>query len=181
MAVVLNRRKSSPRSPRPLSDLCARCDNPFLFASPSLTLEAKNFYQLRQCKVTGPSKGFLISVPVFRDSVKFCFNAKYHFAGRSASSISINRGLSRSPSACWIIVCWSWRRNFSAKALKIHTGSGTFHAATQSMRHKSRRTGVTVARLENHNFPLRISSNRMFGRTKSIVVVTGSPVIFFNN
>src|SRR6266403_645356 len=37
--------------------------------------------------------------------------------------------------------------------------------------------GVAVARLENHSFPLRSISVRRFGNTKSIVVVTGSPVI----
>jgi len=49
-----------------------------------------------------------------------------------------------------------------------------FHAATKSIWHKSRRTGVTVARLEN-SFPLRSISVRRFGNTKSIVVVTASP------
>ena len=49
------------------------------------------------------------------------------------------------------------------------------------MRQRSRRTGVTVARLENHSFPLWSISVRKFGSTKSIVVVTGSPVIFFSN
>ena len=58
----------------------------------------------RQRKVTGPSIGCAIGAPVRRDSIKFAFSAKYHFAGRSASSISINRGLCFSPSACWIIV-----------------------------------------------------------------------------
>src|SRR5260221_5562035 len=60
------------------------------------------------------------------------------------------------------------------------TGSGTSHAAKKSTRLKSRRTGVTVVKLENHSFPLRISSVRIFGSTKSIVVATGAPVIFFN-
>jgi len=58
----------------------------------------------RQRKVTGPSIGCAIGAPVRRDSIKFAFSAKYHFAGRSASSISINRGLCFNPSACWIIV-----------------------------------------------------------------------------
>ena len=61
-----------------------------------------------------------------------------------------------------------------ANARKIVTGSGTFHAATKSIRLKSRRTGVTVVKLENHNFPLRISSVRIFGKIKSIVVITGA-------
>jgi hypothetical protein len=56
--------------------------------------------QLRQCSVTGPLKG-CSPVPFSRA----CFNAKYHFAGLSASSISISPGLNRSPSACSIIVC----------------------------------------------------------------------------
>ena len=68
-----------------------------------------------------------------------------------------------------------------AKDWNIQTGSTRFHAATNSIRHKSRRMGVTVARLENHSLPLRISSKRMFGNTKSIVVETGSPVMRFNN
>ena len=63
----------------------------------------------------------------------------------------------------------------------METGNGKFHAATKSIRHKSRRTGVTVARLENHSFPLRSISVRIFGSTKSIVVVTVSPVIFASN
>ena len=58
----------------------------------------------RQRKVTGPSIGCAIGAPVRRDSIKFAFSAKYHFAGRSASSINIKRGLCFNPSACWIIV-----------------------------------------------------------------------------
>jgi len=135
-------------------------------------------FQDRQCKVTGPFIGCTIAAPVRRDSNKFAFNPKYHFAGRSASSINISRGLCFNPSACKIIVSWSCRKNFCANIRKIQTGSSKFHAATKSIRHRSRRTGVTVARLENHNFPLRISSVRIFGKTKSIVVVTGSPVYF---
>ena len=54
--------------------------------------------------VTGPSIGCSIVAPVRRDSIKFAFSAKYHFAGRSASSISIKRGLYFNPSACRIIV-----------------------------------------------------------------------------
>src|SRR5215472_2667852 len=80
------------------------------------------------------------------------------------------------------MVSWSWRRNFFANGRKRKTGSrGKFHAATKSIRQRSRRMGVTVARLENHSFPLRSISVRRFGNTKSIVVVTGSPVIFFSN
>jgi len=132
--------------------------------------------QDRQCSVTGPLMGWTIAAPVRRDSSRFAFNPKYHFAGRSASSISINRGLCFNPSACRIIVSWSCRKNFSAKIRKIQTGKSKFQAATKSIRQRSLRTGVTVARLENHSFPLRISSVRIFGKTKSIVVVTGSPV-----
>jgi len=132
----------------------------------------------RQCSVTGPFIGCVIAAPVRRDSSKFAFKPKYHFACRSASSINISRGLCFNPSACRIIVSWSCRKNFSANIRKIQTGSNKFHAATKSIRHRSRRTGVTVARLENHSFPLRISSVRIFGSTKSIVVVTGSPVYF---
>ena len=58
----------------------------------------------RQRNVTGPSIGCAISAPVLRASIKFAFNAKYHFAGRSASSMSISRGLCFNPSACRIIV-----------------------------------------------------------------------------
>src|SRR6266852_6507473 len=134
--------------------------------------------QDRQRSVTGPLIGCTIGAPVRRDSRRFAFNAKYHFACRSASSISIKRGLYFNPSACWIIVSWSCRRNFVAKGRKIATGKGKFHAATKSIRHKSRRTGVTVARLENHSFPLRSISVRRFASTKSIVVVTLSPVSF---
>ena len=125
--------------------------------------------------------GCSIGNPLRLASIKFCFNVKYHFAGRSASSISINRGLCFNPSACWIIVSWSCRKNVFANIRKMVMGSGTFQAARKSIRHRSRLTGVTVVKLENHSFPLRISSVRMFGSTKSIVVVTGAPVIFFNN
>jgi len=134
--------------------------------------------QDRQCSVTGPFIGCAIAAPVRRDSSRLAFSPKYHFAGRSASSISIRRGLCFNPSACRIIVSWSCRKNFFANIRKIQTGSSKFQAATKSIRQRSRRTGVTVARLENHSFPLRISSVRMFGKTKSMVVVTGSPVYF---
>ena len=66
-----------------------------------------DFLYDRQCSVTGPSTGWTIGVPFLLDSSRFAFNPKYHFAGRSASSISINRGLCFSPSACWIMVSWS--------------------------------------------------------------------------
>src|SRR5580704_2075284 len=54
-----------------------------------------------------------------------------------------------------------------------------FHAATKSSRQKSRRTGVTVVRLESQYWPARICSKRWLGSTKSIVVVAGSPVMNF--
>src|SRR5271155_381972 len=56
-----------------------------------------------------------------------------------------------------------------------------FHAATKSSRHKSRRTGVTVVRLDSQYFPARICSKRWFGRTKSMGGVAGSPVMNFSN
>ena len=64
---------------------------------------ASSLYDLH-LSVTGPVIGCSIPVPVRRDSSKFAFNAKYHFAGRSASSISINFGSCFNPSACRIIV-----------------------------------------------------------------------------
>src|SRR5262249_10594335 len=73
------------------------------------------------------------------------------------------------------------RKNVFANGRNAKTGSGKFHAATKSIRHRSRRTGVTVARLENHIFPLRSISVRRFGSTKSIVVVTLSPVIHLSS
>src|SRR5260370_31506463 len=63
----------------------------------------------RHLSVTGPSIGCTIGVPVRRDSSKFAFSAKYHFAGRSASSISINRGLYFNPPTCSIIASCSCR------------------------------------------------------------------------
>jgi hypothetical protein len=58
----------------------------------------------RQRSVTGPAIGCTIGTPVRRDSIRLAFNPKYHFAGRSASSISIKCGSCFSPSACRIIV-----------------------------------------------------------------------------
>src|SRR6266404_4383923 len=106
-------------------------------------------------KVTGPSNGCTISTPVRRDSIKFAFNPKYHLAGRSASSININFGSCFNPSACRIIVSWSCRKKVFPNIRNKLTGKkGKFQAATKSIRHKSRRTGVTVARIENNIFPL---------------------------
>jgi hypothetical protein len=105
--------------------------------------------------VTGPVIGCTIPDPVRRASNKFAFNPKYHFAGRSASSISINFGSCFNPSACLIIVSWSCRKNVFPNIRNKNTGkNGKFQAATKSIRHKSRLTGVTVARLENHILPL---------------------------
>src|SRR5437868_9002705 len=50
-------------------------------------------FQDRQCSVTGPSMGCTMGAPVRRDSSRLAFRAKYHFAWRSASSMSIRRGL----------------------------------------------------------------------------------------
>src|SRR5712664_3619431 len=131
-------------------DLCSNGTEDFLILT-SLPPSSHD----RHLKVTGPSIGCTIAAPVRRDSIKLAFKAKYHFAGRSASSMSINRGLCFNPSACWIIVSWSWRRKILPNILKIETGKKKrFHAATKSIRQRSRRTGVTVARLENHIFPL---------------------------
>src|SRR5260370_37666548 len=63
-----------------------------------------SFSHDRHRSVTGPFIGWTICAPVRRDSISFAFNAKYHFAGRSASSMSIKCGLCFSPSACRIIV-----------------------------------------------------------------------------
>src|SRR6267154_514746 len=111
--------------------------------------------QLLHRKVTTPSNGCTISTPLRRDSIKLAFNPKYHLAGRSASSININLGSCFNPSACRIIVSWSCRKKVFPNIRNKPTGKkGKFQAATKSIRHKSRRTGVTVARLENHIFPL---------------------------
>ncbi len=60
--------------------------------------------QLLHLSVTGPSIGCFIGPPDLSDSSRACFSAKYHFAGLSASSISISAGSNFSPSACWIMV-----------------------------------------------------------------------------
>src|SRR5207245_11705105 len=82
---------------------------------------------------------------------------------------------------CWMIVSLAGGKKCRANGQNRKTGNCRFHAATKSIRHRSRRTGVTVARLENHSFPLRSISVRKFGNTKSIIVVTGSPVIFLSS
>src|SRR6267154_2506718 len=134
------------------------CSTTAISASPASVGQAflpVHHTQDRHRNVTGPSIGCTIGAPVRRDSIKLAFSAKYHFAARSASSISINRGLCFKPSACWIMVFWSCRRKILPKIRKIQTGrKNKFHAATKSMRQRSRCTGVTVARLENHIFPL---------------------------
>src|ERR1700761_8863813 len=71
-------------------------------------------------------------------------------------------------------------KKFSAVPISAPHG-GTFPAAQKSSRHKSRRIGVTVARLENHAFPQRICSKRILGNTKSITVVTGALYSAFSN
>src|ERR1700759_4802938 len=76
--------------------------------------------QLRQCSVTGPLKG-CSPVPFSLA----CFKAKYHFAGLSASSISISPGLNRSPSACSTIVCWSCFTNRAPKNVAMGVTNGT--------------------------------------------------------
>src|ERR1700730_2265213 len=60
--------------------------------------------QLRHFKMTGPVNGCFISPPVLRASKYAAFNPKYHFAGRSASSISIRCGLRFNPSDCLSMV-----------------------------------------------------------------------------
>src|SRR6202451_4907906 len=54
-----------------------------------------------------------------------------------------------------------------------------FQAAQKSSRQRSLRMGVTVVRLESQWRPARICSKRWLGRTKSITVVAGSPVMSF--
>src|SRR5271154_1438902 len=54
-----------------------------------------------------------------------------------------------------------------------------FHAAQKSRRQRFWRMGVTVVRLVSPYRLARITSNRWFGNTKSIVVVAGSPVMSF--
>ena len=65
------------------------------------------------------------------------------------------------------------KTNFSRSGTK-GTQRNRFQAATTSMRHWVRVIGVTVVRLENQYFPARMVSVRMFGRTKSMVVVMES-------
>ncbi len=79
----------------------------------------------RQRRVTGPSIGCCIARPLSSASSRARFNAKYHFAGRSASSISIRPGLNLSPSACCTMVSWSWRTKRSPKNLAIAVTKGT--------------------------------------------------------
>ena len=70
--------------------------------TPSLRMTEE--FQLLHFNVTGPLMGCRISAPVRRVSRYSFFNWKYHFAGRSASSISIRCGLCFRPSACFSIV-----------------------------------------------------------------------------
>src|SRR5580700_9789121 len=114
-------------------------------------------FQLLQCSVTGPAIG---CSPVPRS--RACFSAKYHFAGLSASSISISAGPYFSPAACSTIVSWSWRTNIPPKNFSSGRNSGnqpsTFHAAHTSIRQVDGVTGVTVVRLVHHLLPARIVS-----------------------
>ena len=67
-------------------------------------LPATGFLSASPPQSTGPSIGCFIASPVRSASSRACFSAKYHFAGLSASSISISAGSNFNPSACWIIV-----------------------------------------------------------------------------
>src|SRR4051812_31502141 len=75
--------------------------------------------------------------------------------------------------------------NFFPKCRAIGSTNGTkrnrFHADDTSMRQRSRVMGVTVVRLENQYFPARITSVRMFGRIKSMVVVMLSPPAYMRS
>src|SRR5712692_8544291 len=85
----------------------------------------------RQRNVTGPSIGCTIAAPVRRDSIRLAFSAKYHFARRSASSISINRELCFTPSARWSIFSESLRRKVFPDIQRTKTGrKNKLHAAT---------------------------------------------------
>src|ERR1035441_1582143 len=63
-------------------------------------------------------------------------------------------------------------KNFSS-GVKKGNHPNTFHAPHTSIRQVDGVTGVTVVRVANHLSPLRITSYRRFGITKSMVVVTG--------
>src|SRR5256885_2050446 len=71
-----------------------------------------------------PPRSTLFPYTTLFRSRRLAFRAKYHLAWRSASSMSIRRGLCFRPSACWIMVCWSWRKNVLAKGRKRKTGRG---------------------------------------------------------
>ncbi len=66
----------------------------------TLNCRLQTFCYDRHRSVTGPCTGCATGSPVRRDSKRFAFRAKYHFAGRSASSISIRCGWYCNPSAC---------------------------------------------------------------------------------
>src|SRR5205807_9298830 len=109
--------------------------------------------QLLHFNVTGPAIGCFISVPVRFASRCAAFNPKYHFVGRSASSICIKCGLCFSSSDCLSIVCRSCSTNFVKTNFSIPAPNGIerrrFQQATTSMRQCSRVMGVTVVNEEN--------------------------------
>ena len=131
--------------------------------------------QLLHLSVTGPAIGCFISAPVRFASRCAAFNWKYHFAGRSASSISIRCGLCCKPSACSSMVRRSCSTNLAKTNFNSSDPNGSqrkiFQAATTSMRHWVRVIGVTVVSDENQYLPARIISRRRLGKAKSIVVV----------
>src|SRR5258706_11022889 len=134
--------------------------------------------QLLHFSVSGPVRGCFISPPVRFASRCAAFNWKYHFAGRSASSISMRCGLCFRPSACSSMVRRSCSTNLAKTNFSNSAPKGIqrkmFQAATTSMRHCSRVMGVTVVSDENQYFPARMVSVRTFGNTKSMVVVMDS-------
>src|ERR1017187_7333423 len=135
-------------------------------------------FQLRHLNVTGPPIGCRNSPPVFFISRYALFSPKYHFAGRSASSISMRCGLYFSPSDWSSMVRRSCSTNFAKTNFSNSGPKGIqrkrFQAATTSMRHWLRMIGVTVVTLENQYLPARMISERRLGRTKSMVVAIDS-------
>src|SRR5438445_233139 len=134
--------------------------------------------QLLHFSVTGPAIGCFISTPVRLASRCAALSPKYHFAGRSASSINIKCGLCFKPSLCSSMVRRSCSTNFAKTNFNNDGPNGTqrkmFQHATTSIRQWSRVMGVTVVSEENQYFPARMVSSRRFGSTKSIVVVMES-------
>src|SRR5882762_3373363 len=153
-----------------------------LSGCPRAARKCRLVFQLLHFSVTAPAIGCFISSPLRRASRYACFSWKYHFAGRSASSMSIRCGLCFNPSDCSSIVLRSCSTNFANTNFSSSGPNGTqrkrFHAATTSMRHWLRVMGVTVVRLENQYFPARIVSQRILGRVKSMVVVMESAAAY---